>query len=175
MTSIGDYAFSSCSGLTSITIGNSVTSIGYEAFFCCSGLTSITIPNSVTSIGEEAFSYCDGLQSLIVDKGNQKYDSRNDCNAIIETQSNILIAGCKNTTIPNSVTSIESWAFDRCKSLTSITIPNSVTSIGWGAFASCSGLTSLTIGNSVTSIGWGLSLAALISHQLQIFLQLRRK
>ena len=109
----------------------------------------------MTSIGEEAFSYCDGLQSLIVDKGNQKYDSRNDCNAIIETQSNILIAGCKNTTIPNSVTSIESWAFDRCKILTSITIPNSVTSIGWVAFASCSGLTSLTIGNSVTSIGWG--------------------
>jgi hypothetical protein len=84
---------------------------------------------------------------------NTKFDSRDNCNAIIETATNILIAGCKNTTIPNSVTSIGRGAFGNCSTLTSITIPNSVTSIGDYAFDGCSGLTSVTIPNSVTSIG----------------------
>ena len=101
VTSIGNKAFSNCNGLTSVTIPNSVTSIGYMAFFDCSGLTSITIPNSVTSIGKEAFAYCNGLTSV---------------------------------TIPNSVTSIGYRAFEHCSSLTSVTIPNSVTSIGGWAF-----------------------------------------
>ena len=152
VTSIGNGAFDGCYGLTGITIPNSVTSIGYEAFYNC-GLTSITIPNSVTSIGSGAFSYCDGLESIVVDPGNTKYDSRGNCNAIIETESNTLLYGCKNSVIPNSVTSIGSYAFRSCYGLTSITIPSSVTSIGSSAFSECSGLTSVTIGNSVTSIG----------------------
>ena len=131
----------------------SVTSIGDYAFSGCSGLTSIEIPNSVTSIGKYAFSRCTGLTSIIVENGNSLYDSRNNCNAIIETATNTLIVGCKNTTIPNSVTSIGSNAFYGCSGLTSVTIPNSVTSIGSWAFYYCTGLTSLTIGNSVTSIG----------------------
>ena len=131
----------------------SVTSIGDRAFLYCSGLTSITIPNSVTSIGDYAFSGCSGLESIVVNPGNTKYDSRDNCNAIIETESNTLIAGCKNSVIPNSVTSIGSGAFDGCSGLTSITIPNSVTSIGSYAFSGCSGLTGITIPNSVTSIG----------------------
>ena len=153
VTSIGLLAFSDCSGLTSVTIPNGVTCIGDGAFDRCSGLTSVTIPNSVTSIGLGAFVGCSGLTSIVVESGNTYYDSRGNCNAIIETASNTLIAGCKNTVIPNSVTSIGNLAFSGCSSLTSVTIPNSVTSIGNCAFSNCSGLTSVTIPNSVTSIG----------------------
>ena len=131
----------------------SVTSIGDYAFSGCSSLTSITIPNSVTSIGNYAFYNSSSLASMVVEEGNTTYDSRDNCNAIIETATNTLIAGCQNTIIPNSVTSIGANAFRYCSSLTSITIPNSVTSIGDNAFSWCSFLTSVTIGNSVTSIG----------------------
>ena len=152
VTSIGSSAFRDCSGLTSITIPNNVTSIEYEAFYGCSGLTSVTIGNGVTSIGKEAFAHCSNLTSIAVDTGNVVYDSRENCNAIIETAINTLIAGCQNSTIPNSVKSIGKEAFAYCSGLTSITIPNSVKSIGKYAFW-YSGLTSLIIPNSVTSIG----------------------
>ena len=153
--SIGNWAFDGCSGLTELTIPNSVTAIGDDAFFGCSGLTELTIPGNVTSIGEWAFRGCSGLEKITVESGNPNYDSRENCNAIIETNSNQLIAGCNNTIIPNSVTAIGSFAFEGCRGLTKMNIPNSVTSIGRSAFYDCDGLTEVTIGNSVTYIGGG--------------------
>ena len=153
VTSIGKNAFYLCEELASVTIPNSAISIGDEAFWNCSSLTSVTIPNSVTCIGDYAFANCSGLTSIKVESGNSVYDSRNNCNAIIETASNILITGCMNTVIPNSVTSIGRAAFIFCSGLTSIIIPNSVITICERAFSGCSGLTSVTIPNSVTTIG----------------------
>ena len=136
-----------------IPTDGSVTSIGEWAFHGCSGLTSITIPDSVTSIGEGVFYGCNSLIRITVASGNPVYHSAGNC--IIETNSKTLVAGCKNSVIPTdgSVTSIGEWAFYNCSSLTSITIPDSVTSIGGAAFWNCSNLTSITIPDSVTSIG----------------------
>ena len=145
VTAIGNDAFYKCTGLVSIEIPNSVTSIGETAFENCTGLVSIEIPSSVTSIGEGAFAACSGLTSIVVDSDNPTFDSRNDCNAIIETNSNILIVGCQNAIIPNTVTGIGDYAFSYCTGLASVEIPYSVTSIGEGAFAACSGLTSIVV------------------------------
>ena len=141
--SIEFWAFSGCSGLTSITIPESVKSIGWEAFRGCSGLTSITIPNSVTSIDRYAFSGCSGLTSITIPES-------------VTSIENGTFSGCSgltSITIPNSVTSIGDAAFSGCSGLTNVIIPNSVTSIGSYAFDGCSGLTSITIPESVTSIG----------------------
>ena len=132
VTSIGEWAFSDCTGLTSVTIPNSVTSIGDRAFYRCSGLTSVTIGNSVTSIGEWAFRDCTGLTSVTIPGS-------------VTSIGNGVFMGCTgltSVTIPNSVTSIGNQAFDDCRGLTSIEIPNSVTSIGEYAFWNCTGLTS---------------------------------
>lgn len=151
VTNIED-AFFRCTALTSVILPNSLISIGYGAFSDCTALTSITIPNSVTSIGEMAFEGCSGLTSIVVESDNPIYDSRDNCNAIIETRTNTLLLGCKNTIIPNSVTTIGTWAFCLCSDLNSITIPNSVTRIGGRAFSDCIGLSSINIPNSVAYI-----------------------
>ena len=153
ITRIGESAFRGCRGLTELTLPSSVTSIGESAFSGCSGLTELTLPNSVTSIGNYAFSDCSGLEKITVDRGNKRYDSWGNCNSIIETGTNTLIVGCKNSVIPNSVTSIGDGAFRGCSGLTELTLPNSVTSIGDCAFYGCTGLTELILPNSVSSIG----------------------
>ncbi len=153
VTGISYAAFLCCPNLLSVTIPNSVTSIGDDAFNGCGSLESINIPGGVTYIGGGAFANCSSLTSIVVEEVNSHYDSRDNCNAIINTTNNMLIAGCKNTVIPSSVTSIGDGAFNGCRNLTSITIPNSVTSIGDDAFNGCGSLASITIPSSVTSIG----------------------
>ena len=155
VTSIGDYAFSNCYNLKEIEIPTSVISIGESAFHA-TGLKSILIPSSVISIGENAFTGCRELTSIIVDENNKVYDSRENCNAIIETESNTLIAGCQATLIPTSVTSIGDYAFAECgEDLTSITISSNITSIGNYAFASCWNLSEVNFesNSQLVSIG----------------------
>ena len=153
VTDIEGWAFTNCNKLTNLIIPNSVTTIGENAFSGCSSLTRIAIPNSVTDISNNAFWQCFKIASITVDSGNTVYDSRDNCNAIIETANNYLITGCKNTVIPNTVTTIGDSAFRYCAGLTSITIPDSVTSIGALAFQGCGSLIFVTIGNGVTLIG----------------------
>ena len=127
---IGDYAFSGCSSLTSLTLPSSVTLIGGHAFEKCSGLTSLTLPSSVTSIGEFAFRYCSGLTSLTIPSGVTTIDyyAFADCR------------GLTSLTLPSSVTSIGGHAFESCSGLTSLTLPSSVTEIDWSAFERCNNL-----------------------------------
>ena len=150
VTTIGTSAFTYCTGLTTCIIGSGVTNIGDRAFESCRSLTSIDIPSGVTSIGSGAFNGCYGLTSMTVDSNNTVYDSRNNCNGIINTSTNTLIAGCKTTIIPDSVTSIGNSAFFECSSLTSIDIPSGVTSIGDRAFYHCTSLTSI-VSNATTA------------------------
>lgn len=134
-------------------IPEGTTKIEPKAFSGCTGLKSIVIPDSVTMIGDGAFECCTGLTSIVVSEGNKVYDSRDNCNSIIKTATNELIAGCNKTVIPDSVTEIGEKTFFGCTSLTSIVIPDSVTEIGNYAFRGCTGLKSIVIGNSVTEIG----------------------
>jgi len=145
VTSIGDFAFEWCKGLTSVTIPNSVTTICLDAFSGCSGLTTITIPGSVTKIGTFAFHNCTGLTSVSIP------------NSVTHIGLGAFekCTGLTSVTIPNSVTYIGSYAFKECSSLTSIIIPNKVTVINSYVFKECTSLSTILIPNGVTSIGKG--------------------
>ena len=145
VTNIGNYSFFGCD-ITTITIPDSVTRIGEYSFRNCKELTSIHIPVNATTILSSAFMYCNKLAYITVDPNNQKYDSRDNCNAIIETATNELIISSKNTVIPNTVTKININAFYAHDGLASINIPASVTSIGAGSlFGACGNLSTITV------------------------------
>ena len=145
LTSIGIYAFSGCSSLSSISLPESVKSIGNQAFNGCSSLSSINIPEGVTSIGSSAFRDCSSLSSISLPES-------------VTSIGGSAFYGCSRLSsinIPEGVTSIDDWTFDGCSSLSSITIPESVTSIGMDTFYNCSSLSSINIPEGVTSIGSG--------------------
>lgn len=134
VTAIGKFAFIDCISLTDAQLHEQITTIGEQAYLGCEGLTQLRIPASVTNIENAAFAACNGVTKISVDSRNTVYDSRNSCNAIIQTSSNKLISGCQNTIIPNDVTVIDDFAFYMIYHLTHITIPASVNSIGKSAF-----------------------------------------
>ena len=144
---IGAKAFEHCTALDSITLPRSIRYIEHYAFYDCA-LTSIYIPENVNLLGVRIFESCN-INSITVAPENKKFDSRDNCNAIIETAGNKLIEGCKNTIIPASVTAIGNYAFYMCDNLTSIEIPDSVTSIGEYAFRHCTHLTQIKC-NAIT-------------------------
>ena len=153
LTSIGYASFQYCEKLASVVFPQSLETIGNQAFKMCTSLTSVTIPESVTKVGFRAFEMCLNLNTMNVEEGNSVYDSRGNCNAIIETATNKLVQGCYASVIPNTVTSIGSEAFSHCYNLTKIIIPNSVKTIEDNSFYDCNRVTYATVGDGVTEIG----------------------
>lgn len=154
VTRIGFGAFSGCSALERITIPDGVKEICCYAFSDCLNIKAISIPASVTRIDSYSFSGCRSLSKLSVNKDNEVYDSRNDCNAIIETATDSLIAACKDTRIPDDTVHIKEGAFQDCISLTSISIPDNVVSIGRSAFWGCTNMKRVILPDSIVDIGW---------------------
>ena len=149
---IGSYAFRDFDQITSIEIPNSVTRIEKSAFIDCDNLTSVIIPKSVNNIENKAFGRCNSLVNITVEDGNPKYDSRENCNAIIETKANTLIVACNNTTIPNTVKKIGDYSFYDCYFLKSLILPNSIEGIGANAFESCKSLMSIKLNEGLKYI-----------------------
>ena len=157
VTAIGSQAFAECGRLPAVIIPNTVTFIGGDSFYRCLSLSAITIPSSVTEIKYNPFVWCTSLSSIVVESGNTFYDSRDNCNAIINTATNELMTGCKTTVIPSTVTSIFAEAFLQCYGLKSVTIPKSVTYMGedykydFRPFMYCEELSSIAVeeGNPV--------------------------
>ena len=152
IVSIGCEAFRFCTNLRSVVIPNSVTSIGDKAFFGCDKLASVNIAASVQSIGESSFGSCNDLRHIVVDEANTVYDSRDNCNAIIETKTNTLIAGCNYSHIPSSVTSIGNYAFHNFMNLKKVLLPSTLETIGRNAFAACGSLADVDFPTSLKAI-----------------------
>ena len=153
VTNIGKYAFENCPALSTFVISNMVQNIGDYAFAKCTSLTSLVIPENVSKIGWGIVSYCDALASIVVSEQNTTFDSRDNCNSVVETASNTIIATCTQSLIPNSVTTIGVCAFFGRNDLTHITIPEHITTIDDYAFSNCTSLESVSIGDNLKSIG----------------------
>ena len=174
VTTIDVAAFSGCTNLTNITLSNNIGRILYAAFQGCSNLSKITLPSSLWFLDEAVFQYCHSLTEIIIPENvqtlkddvfegcyalnkisvsaqNTTFDSRNNCNAIIETETNILLYGCNGTTIPNGVVAISDNAF-RWSYIRSITIPETIKRIGKDAFSACCKLTSVQMLEGVNNI-----------------------
>lgn len=148
-------SFRDCVSLRSVLLPSGLESIGFAAFGGCQELTSIIIPASVSDIHVTSFYGCNALGSIIVEEGNSVYDSRYNCNAIIKTADNMLLIGCMNTVIPESITSIGEKAFTYCQGLSEIVVPGSVREIGKYAFQNCTNLRKLTLSEGLQAIRWG--------------------
>ena len=142
---IGKNSFNSCKQLSNLNIPENLISIGDDAFYGCESLTSIEIPSKVEKIGEHPLRYCSKMKSISVNPKNTEFDSRDNCNAIINTKTNTLVIGCSSTIIPVSVTSIGCDAFTGCFGLTNISLPNSIAFIGEFAFSECTNLVNIFI------------------------------
>lgn len=153
ITKIGSSAFSSCYALTDMALPNTVTELGSWAYSHCRSLTKVHFPKALIGIGLNALVGCENVTSMEVEQGNPVFDSRDNCNAIIRSATNTLVAGCQTTVIPNTVTSIGRSAFYDCANLTNITIPTSVTTIEEAAFYRCRKLREVEIPDMVTTIG----------------------
>ena len=175
LTEIGSHAFADCTSLTSVSLPSTahkiqewafsntafttfvipdyIEEVATHSFYSCKQLTGIYVGTGLSTIGWKAFATCPVLSQIVVSDNNTNFDSRNESNCIIETETNTLIVGCKNTSIPSTVTNIATVAFEGCWNLTEITLPNGLVEIGELAFSWCYSLTSITIPASVTSIG----------------------
>lgn len=153
--------FEDCYNLEKVNIPNNIESLGVNCFYNCRSLKEIIIPaalNSMKNINQEEsnpFIGCTSLSRLEVDANNKTYDSRNNCNAIIKTSDNLLLVGCKNTIIPNSVKEIGSYAFSWCIGLTEIDLPEGIETVGFGAFSGCINLKTITIPSTATLLKSG--------------------
>ncbi len=150
---INENAFNGCIRMTEATMHEGLETIGKLAFCSCKSLQAVSLPASVTSIGVTAFQGCMALDGISVANGNTVYDSRGECNAIIQTANNTMVLGCCNSTFPESVTAIGNSAFSGCSRLEQLTIPEGIVTIGPSAFSSCTGLLSVSLPASVTTIG----------------------
>ena len=153
LTKIDDGAFRACYSLPAINLPEGLEYVGNYAFYNCSSLQSLFIPSMLTNIKQTAFMGCTGLERIQVAVNNSKYDSRNNCNAMIETATDRLVLGCRNTVIPRGVKAINDYAFYDCDGLKNISIPDGVTSIGASTFYGCSELKSIALPQSLNSIG----------------------
>ena len=147
------YSFRGCNSLVHLNLGDSIYYISDRAFESCSSLRALHIPASLTSVTGGAFAYTSSLDTITVAPANPVYNSNNDCNAIIHTDTKYVIVGCRRTIIPADTKGIENSAFEGCAGLQSVTLPEGIEYIGSSAFYSCANLHAINFPNSITSVG----------------------